>query len=102
MPMDRSEREEPMTGSDRSEWDDLESDIPLNCHPWMLPVLCRLSWTRNNTGSELECTKRICPVEDEVCEDWDVFLTSVRSRLHKGQEVALRNHGSTHFAWKTC
>jgi len=91
---------------------------------WLRPMVCGFSCRiRRSAGSELEWPTRICPLRsdeecerspkdicDELCDDlprerWeDVFVllnVNFRSLLHNGQNVALMNHKSTHFAWKT-
>lgn len=117
MPMDGSERDDPMTESERSECEtakDCRSGVvggELRCKR---PRVCGVSLKiPNSAGSEFEWPIMICPdrneeewdeVEDrpnESCED--VFLyKSFKSLLQRGQKVALMNHASTHFAWNTC
>lgn len=117
MPSERSDWDMPIGGMDSVK--EMPSEGAL---PQCLSGVCggEFRWSlsckiRNNAGSEFEWPTSICPernemlprdlCEDEVCEDlpserWDdVFLLdSLRSLLHSGQNVALINQRSTHFA----
>lgn len=129
-PTECSERDEARIGSDLSE-KEIANDVVLpGCRSGDVVPGALSSGdgdgeprrsTRSRAGSELEWPTSICPdrkedvcdllPSDDLCEELcDKPLSdlceggrkfSFKSLLQRGQNVALMNHRSTHFAWKT-